>query len=103
MQRLREAYPGMGKEKIWKMLEREGVYTPISTVGQILTRQKARGVLREPPRNGIGRRKRRLARPYAARKPKECRVKEPRGLLFGQEDTLDVRPLPGVPFKQSTA
>jgi transposase InsO family protein len=98
---LREAHPGMGKEKLWKLLQREGKETSISTVGRILKRLKARGVLIEPPRNGITRRKRRLVRPYAIRKPREYQVKNPGDLV--QVDTLDVRPLPGVVFKQFTA
>ena len=98
---LRETHPGMGKEKLWKLLQREGMHTSASTVGRILKRLKARGVLREPPRNGITKRKRRLVRPYATRKPKEYRVKKPGDLV--QVDTLDVRPLSHVHFKQFTA
>ena len=98
---LREKHPGMGKEKLWKLLDREGLHTSISTIGRILKRLKARGVLREPPRNGISARKRRIVRPYATRKPKEYRVRKPGDLV--QVDTLDVRPLPGVIFKQFTA
>jgi transposase len=49
VQCLREAYPGTEKEKQWKLLRREGAHTSISTVGRILKRLKARGVLREPP------------------------------------------------------
>ena len=101
VRRLREAHPGMGKEKLWKLLRREGVHTSISTVGRIMKRLKARGVLREPPRNGITQRKRRLVRPYATRKPKEYRAKKPGDLV--QVDTLDVRPLSNVHFKQFTA
>jgi len=98
---LREAHPGTGKEKLWKMLQREGVHTSISTVGRILKRLKARGVLREPARNGMTKRKRRLVRPYATRKPKEYQPKKPGDLV--QVDTLDVRPLSDVHFKQFTA
>ncbi len=99
--KLREAHPGTGKEKLWKMLQREGMHTSISTVGRILKRLKARGVLREPPRNGMRKRKRRLVRPYATRKPKEYQPKKPGDLV--QVDTLDVRPLSDVHFKQFTA
>jgi len=38
---LREAHPGMGKEKLWILLQREGIHTSISTIGRILTRLKA--------------------------------------------------------------
>jgi putative transposase len=99
--KLREAHPGMGKEKLWVLLQREDMHTSISTVGRILKRLKARGVLREPPRNGITKRKRRLIRPYATRKPKEYRAEKPGDLV--QVDTLDVRPLSNVRFKQFTA
>lgn len=98
---LREAHPGMGKEKLWKLLSRVGIHTSVSTVGRILRHLKARGVLREPPRNGVSKRKRRLIRPYATRKPKEYQVKQPGDLV--QVDTLDVRPLPDVRFKHFTA
>ena len=99
--RLREAHPGMGKEKLWKLLAREGVQTSASTVGRILNYLKGRGVLREPPRNGISKRKRRLVRPHATRKPKEYPVQQPGDLV--QIDTLDVRPLPDVRLKHFTA
>ena len=99
--RLREAYPWMGKEKLWKMLGREGIQTSASTIGRLLNYLKRRGVLREPPRNGITKRKRRLIRPYATRKPKEYQPKNPGDLV--QVDTLDVRPLPTVKFKHFSA
>jgi putative transposase len=98
---LREAYPRMGKEKLWKLLSKAGIPTSASTIGRILTHLKARGVLREPPRNGVSKRKRRLVRPYAIRKPKEYQVKQPGDLV--QVDTLDVRPLPNVYLKHFTA
>jgi putative transposase len=98
---LREAHPGMGKEKIWKILARDRMHTSISTVGRILKRLKARGALREPPRNGITKRKRRLVRPYATRKPKEYHAKKPGDLV--QVDTLDVQVPYHVHFKQFTA
>lgn len=98
---LRETYPWMGKAKLNKLLAREGVQTSTSTVGRILAYLKRRGVLREPPRNGITNRKRRLIRPYAIRKPKEYQPKQPGDLI--QVDTLDVRPLPDNKFKHFTA
>ena len=99
--RLREAYPWLGKEKLWKMLGREGIQTSASTIGRLLNYLKRRGVLREPPRNGITKRKRRLIRPYATRRPKEYQPKNPGDLV--QVDTLDVRPLPTVKFKHFSA
>ena len=70
-------------------------------VGRILTSLKIRGVLREPPANGISARKRHRPRPYAVRKPKEYQAREPGDIV--QVDTLDVRPLPGVVLKHFTA
>jgi len=100
--RLRELYPHWGKAKLIVLLKREGWQTSESTVGRILKRLKARGVLREPPRNGIrARKRRRPRRPYAVRKPKDYLVTHPGDLV--QLDTLDVRPLPQEVFKHFTA
>jgi putative transposase len=96
----REQY-GWDKEKLAVLLKQDGWQTSASTVGRILARLKARGVLREPLRNGIRAYKRKVKRPYATRKPKEYTVQRPGDLV--QVDTLDVRPLPGVIFKQFTA
>jgi len=70
-------------------------------VGRILAKLKARGVLREPPRNGIKARKRRRKRPYGIRRPRGYEIKLPGDLV--ELDTLDVRVLPGGVFKQFTA
>ena len=72
-----------------------------STVGRILTRLKARNVLREPPRPDVSVRRRVRRRPYAVRKPSEYRATQPGDIV--QVDTLDVRHLPGVAFKHFTA
>jgi len=69
-------------------------------VGRILSSLKARGVLREPPRSYISARKRQQPRPYAIRKPKEYKIRDPGDLV--EVDTLDVRPLPGIEFKHFT-
>jgi hypothetical protein len=56
----------------------------------------------EAPRSGLpGSRRALRSRPYAIRKPKQYAVSRPGDLV--QVDTLDVRPLPGVVFKQFTA
>jgi putative transposase len=96
----RERY-GWDKEKLAVLLKQEGWQTSASTVGRIMKRLKARGVLREPLRNGIRTYKRSVKRPYATRKPKDYTVRDPGDLV--QVDTLDVRPLPNVVFKQITA
>jgi transposase InsO family protein len=99
--RLREQYPRWGKDKLAVLLAREGQWVSTSMVGRILTRAKQRGILREPPSNGISARKRARQRPYAVRKPKEYQAREPGDLV--ELDTLDVRPLPGVELKHFTA
>ncbi|MCX8125983.1 MAG: IS481 family transposase, partial [Dehalococcoidia bacterium] len=83
------------------MLRKQGFNTSSSTVGRVLTRLKARGVLKEPPRNHISAKRKTHNRPYAIRKPKDYEVKAPGDLV--QIDTLDVRPLPGVVLKHFTA
>jgi transposase len=99
--RLRQAYPRWGKEILVVLLEREGWKTSASTVGRILVRLKARGLLREAPRRLACLRRRAVRRVYATRKPKGYTVGGPGDLV--QVDTLDVRLLPGVAFKHYTA
>jgi len=101
VRRLREQYPRWGKETLVVLLKREGYPGSASTVGRILRRLKARGLLREPPRCWVTVRKRRLRRPYAQRKPREYAVRKAGDLV--QVDTMDVRPLPGVVLKHFTA
>lgn len=96
---LREEFPRWGKEKLARLLPEE-LATSVSTVGRILGYLKQRGVLKEPPRQGISAR-RRPHRPHATRKPKAYQAQAPGDLV--EVDTLDVRPLPGVVLKQFTA
>ncbi len=99
--KLREQYPRWGKDKLVVLLTRQGWQVSTSMVGRILTRLKARGVLKEPPRQGISARKKSRPRPYAVRKPKEYQAREPGDIV--QIDTLDVRPLPDLVLKHFTA
>ncbi len=98
---LREQYPRWGKDKLVVLLTRQGWQVSTSMVGRILTRLKARGVLKEPVRDGLPARRQARKRPYAVRKPREYRAREPGDIV--QVDTLDVRPLPGVVLKHFTA
>ena len=95
--RLREMYPRWGKEKLVVLLKRENIHVSTSMVGRILKHLKIKGILREALPNYISVRKRRPARPYAVRKPKEYPVTAAGDLV--ELDTLDVRPLPGMIFK----
>jgi transposase InsO family protein len=100
VQKYREQY-AWDREKLAVLLKQDGWHTSASTIGRIMKRLKARGLLREPLRNGIQAYKRRVKRPYATRKPKDYTVQHPGDLV--QVDTLDVRPLPNEIFKQITA
>jgi putative transposase len=99
---LRLRYPRWGKDKLAVLLRQHKLTVSTSMVGRILTQLKRQGRLIEAPRSGVpgGRRALRW-RPYAIRKPKQYAVSQPGDLV--QVDTLDVRPLPGVVFKQFTA
>ncbi len=82
------------------LLRERGIESSASTVGRIIGYLKRRGELVEPVRKSKSG-KRRVRRPYAIRKPRDCVVSEPGDLV--QVDTLDVRLLPGVTLKQFTA
>ena len=101
VQELRERFPRWGKDKLVVVLRRRGWQVSTSMTGRILTHLKAQRVLKEPPRYGVSARKRARPRPYAVRKPREYRAKQPGDIV--QVDTLDIRPLPGVVLKHFTA
>ena len=99
---LRLRFPRWGKDKLAVLLRRQHLAVSTSMVGRILTRLKKHGRLVEPPRTGVpGSRRALRPRPFAVRKPKQYAVSQPGDLV--QVDTLDVRPIPGVIFKQFTA
>lgn len=97
----REQYPRWGKEKLARLLWREGLSVSVSTVGRTITRLKERGLLKEPIPNFISSKKRFIKRSWAVRKPEELKAFVPGDLV--QIDTLDVRPVPAVIRKQFTA
>jgi len=101
VQKLREEYPRWGKDKLVVLLHRHGKNCSTSTVGRIITRLKARGVLREPLRNHVSAQRKGISRPYGVRKPRGYQVGDPGDLV--QLDTLDLRPLPGIVLKHFTA
>jgi len=87
----RQQYPRWGKAKLAVLLGREGLSVSASTVGRVMNRLKARGVLVEPEnvrQAKLARRRRRKPR-YAVRIPKGYRIKDPGDLV--QVDTLQVR------------
>jgi transposase InsO family protein len=99
---LRLRYPRWGKDKLAVLLRQQKLTVSTSMVGRILGQLKRQGRLLEAPRSGVpGSRRALRSRPYAIRKPKQYAVSQPGDLV--QVDTLDVRPLPGVVFKQFTA
>ena len=83
------------------LVRRAGWTVSTSMAGHILARLKARGVPREAPLTAISTRKRAVRRPNAVRKPRGYLVDQPGYPV--QVDTLDVRPVPGVVLKHSTA
>lgn len=97
----RETHPCWGKDKLVVLLRDAGWEVSTSMVGRILTKLKAQGVLKEPPRPHVTRQRARVARPYAIRKPKDYAVAAPGDLV--EIDTMDLRPLPGVILKQFTS
>jgi len=99
VQRLRETFSRWGKEKLAVLLLREGVKLSASRVGRILSYLKSRGLLKEPLRRSLARR-RQWKRQYATRKPKRYEARAPGDIA--QIDTMDVRPEPGVVLKQFT-
>ena len=101
VRRLREQYPRWGKDKLAVLLQRQGWPVSVSMVGRILTSLRQRGVLREPVRFRVKRRRGTQNRPWALRKPKDYAVERPWDLV--QLDTMDLRPAPGVVLKQFTA
>ena len=99
---LRLQFPRWGKDKLAVRLRQQQHPVSTSMVGRILTHLKRQGRLVEPPRSRVpGSRRALRPRPYAVRKPKQYAVSQPGDLV--QVDTLDVRPIPGVVFKQFTA
>lgn len=99
--KLLEQYPRWDRDKLVVLVHEDGYQVSASTVGRILRRLKDRGALKEPRANHISARKWPRRRPYTTRKPKGYEVTQ-RGDMVSL-DTLDVRPLPGVLLKQSTA
>jgi len=94
VRQLREQYPRWGKEKLAVLLRREGIRISGSTVGRVMRRLRARGLLVEPEsvRQAKLARKRRRKPRYAVRKPRDYRVQAPGDLV--EVDTLQVRLLP---------
>jgi transposase InsO family protein len=94
IQRLREQYPRWGKDKLVVLLKREGIEVSASTVGRVINRLKAKGVLVEPLNTTLAKfaRRRKWKPRYATRKPKGYKIKGPGDLV--QVDTLRVSLLP---------
>ena len=98
---IRERYPRWGKDKLRILLRRAGILLSTSMVGRILARLRRSGDLQEPRRRRMSVHQRRWARPYAVRTPADWVVKAPGDLV--QLDTLDIRPLSTLIWKQFPA
>lgn len=94
IRQLRDQYPRWGREKLAVLLGREGIKISGPTVGRVMNRLRARGLLVEPEnvRQAKLARKRRRKPRYAVRKPKDYPVEAPGDLV--QVDTLQVRLCP---------
>jgi len=91
---LRTQYPRWGKKKLVVLLARKGIQASASTVGRVMNRLKARGVLVEPlnvTQAKLARKRRRKPR-YAVRKPKEFRAQAPGDLV--EVDTVQIKLVP---------
>jgi len=100
---LRKQYPAWGKDKLVVLLRRQKLAVSTSMVGRILTELKRRGILLEPPRPAVLLRQRRKLRkrPWAVRKPKYWRIREPGDLV--EIDTKEIRMRHGVVLKHFSA
>jgi len=90
VRQLRGQYPRWGKEKLAILLRREGIRISGSTVGRVMRRLRARGLLVESVRQAKIARKRKPR--SAIRKPRNYSVQAPGDVV--QVDTLRVRLLP---------
>jgi transposase InsO family protein len=91
IQKLREQYPRWGRDKLAVLLSKEGIEISASSVGRVMNRLKARGLLQEPENvrlAKLARRRRRKPR-YAVRMPKGYTIKSPGDLV--QMDTLKLQ------------
>jgi transposase InsO family protein len=100
VQRVREAHPRWGKDKLAVLLRRDGVVLSVSMIGRILTDLKRRHVLVEPISARLQPHARHH-RPYAIRKPKEHTTAAPGDLV--QLDTMHLTPVPGVERRHFSA
>jgi transposase InsO family protein len=103
IRKLREQYPRWGRDKLAVLLRREGIDISASSVGRVIHRLKAKGLLVEPVNVVLARkaRKRRWKPRYATRKPRGYKIREPGDLV--EVDTLTVRLLPDEVRYQFTA
>lgn len=92
--KLREQYPRWGKDKLTVLLRREAIEASASTVGRVINRLKAKGLLIEPVNTTLAKlaRKRKWKPRYATRKPKGYKIRGPGDLV--EVDTLRVSLLP---------
>ena len=98
---VRQTYPRWGKDKLVVLLRRTGLRLSTSMVGRILARLRRSGELGVPVRRRMSVHHRRWQRPYAIRKPAAWTVERPGDLV--ELDTLDIRPLSNLIYKQFTA
>ena len=103
VERLRLDHPMWGRAKLGPLLRAEGLTASDTTVGRVLARLVARGVVQPVPTLVRERRlnRARPKRPHARRLPKGYAVRRPGDLV--QLDTLSIALAPGRSIKQFTA
>lgn len=102
VERLRRKFPMWGKAKLGPLLRREGFAVSDATVGRILARLVARGVVDPVPvLRGRARGRKAAPRRHALRLPKGFAPDRPGAVI--QLDTLTVRPNPERTVKHFTA
>ena len=94
IQALREKHPRWSRDKLAVLLKDEGIRVSGSTVGRVMARLRARGLLVEPENVRLAKlaRKRRRKPRYAVRRPLDYKVESPGDLV--QVDTLQARLVP---------
>ena len=101
---IREEYPRWGKKKIWKIIDREGIETTISTVGRTLTRLRQKGQLKEPAVVTARLRKiKRCRKPRFHALPRDWSYIPINAGDLIQIDTVHIYPRPGLLRYQFTA
>jgi transposase InsO family protein len=103
VEKLRKTYPMWGKDTLAPLLWKQGFDCSVSSVGRIIAKLVARGVVDAVPalRKGTRHAPRKHKRTYAKRKPKDVEAKLPGDIV--QVDTVHINLAPGKAIRHFTA